>query len=158
VLATANTLRSAKFGRLLASLAPESRFLCEAGIGLVSLIEQGHVGGPEIDHKLRAYLAPMLEAGADTLVLGCTHYPFLSEAIREIVGDRMTLVDTGIAVARQVERRLAEHGLAAAVAAPRIDRYCSTMDAAHLRKMAAALLHVETQAETVVIEPAPALG
>ena len=157
VLATANTLKSAKFGRLLSSLDGESRFICEAGLGLVSLIEQGDLDGPAVRERLDAYLTPMLEAGADTLVLGCTHYPFLSGTIREMVGDQLALVDTGNAIARQLARKLAEHDLAADAGALPRDRFVSTKDAAHLRAMAAALLRVDADAETVVIEPAPAL-
>jgi len=157
VLATANTLKSAKFARLLASLDGESRFICEAGLGLVSLIEQGDIDGPAVRERLDTYLTPMLEAGADTLVLGCTHYPFLSGTIRAMVGDQLALVDTGSAIARQLARKLAEHKLAAAPDATPHDRFASTKDAAHLRAMAATLLQVEADAETVVIEPAPAL-
>ncbi|AZG13998.1 glutamate racemase [Cupriavidus pauculus] len=158
VLATANTLKSAKFNRLLATLAPESRYLCTAGHGLVALIEQGDVSGPAIREKLDAYLTPMLDAGADTLVLGCTHYPFLSGTIRDMVGDRLALIDTGLAIARQLSRKLDEFGLAASPdGAPEI-RYLSTKDARHLHDMAAALLQVDARAETVAIEPAPAIG
>ncbi len=156
VLATANTLKSAKFGRLLSSLAGESRFICEAGLGLVSLIEQGDLDGPAVRERLDAYLTPMLEAGADTLVLGCTHYPFLSGTIREMVGDQLALVDTGSAIARQLARKLAEHGLCADAGALPRDRFVSTKDATHLHAMAAALLRVDADAETAVIEPAPA--
>lgn len=156
VLATANTLKSAKFARLLASLDGESQFICEAGLGLVPLIEQGDIDGPDIRGRLNNYLTPMLEAGADTLVLGCTHYPFLSDTIRGMVGDQLALVDTGSAIARQLARKLTEHALASAPDAMPLDRFASTKDAAHLRQMAAALLHIEAQAETVTIEPAPA--
>ncbi len=81
--------------------------LCQPGYGLVPLIERGDTHSPAVLELLRAYLLPMLEAGADTLVLGCTHYPFLQDAIREIAGDRLTLIDTGHAVARHLGRTLA---------------------------------------------------
>lgn len=155
VLATANTLKSAKFNRLLTSLGDESRYLCAAGHGLVSLIEQGDVSSAAIREKLDTYLQPMLDAGADTLVLGCTHYPFLSDTIREMVGDRLALIDTGVAIARQLARKLAEFGLEANPDTTPTVRYLSTKDAAHLHEMAAALLHVDAAAETVAIEPAP---
>jgi glutamate racemase len=155
VLATANTLKSAKFARLLAALQGESRFLCQAGSGLVALIEQGETDSAAVRQRLEGYLAPMLEAGADTLVLGCTHYPFLSGTIRALAGDRLALVDTGSAIARQLARKLTEHGLAAAPDTAPSDRFASTKDAAHLRAMAATLLQVQADAETVVIEPAP---
>ncbi len=157
VLATANTLKSAKFNRLLASLAQESRYLCAAGHGLVSLIEQGDVSGPAIRERLDAYLQPMLDAGADTLVLGCTHYPFLSDTIRDMLGNRLTLIDTGVAIARQLARKLDEFDLRSSPDTTPTVRYLSTKDAAHLRDMAAALLRVEANAETVTIEPAPTL-
>jgi len=171
VLATANTLASDKFARLLHSLEDQCRFVCQPGGGLVARIEQGDVDGPQVRERLQTCLAPMLEAGADTLVLGCTHYPFLSETVRKLIGERMTLIDTGVAVARQLQRKLAEHGLAADAemsvttgvktgvergANPiAVARYCTTSDAEHLRRMARALLHVDAAAETVVIEPAP---
>jgi len=155
VLATANTLKSAKFNRLLTSLGGESLFLCEAGIGLVPLIEQGDVSSDAVRQKLDAFLTPMLEAGADTLVLGCTHYPFLSETIEDLVGNRLALIDTGVAIARQLARKLAEFELATSPDAQPTVRYLSTKNAAHLREMAAALLRVEANAETVAIEPAP---
>ncbi len=77
-------------------------------------MERCDVGSAELRALLRSYLQPMLDAGADTLVLGCTHYPFLDAAIREIVGDRLTLIDTSVAIARQLERVLDQHGLRAA--------------------------------------------
>lgn len=156
VLATANTLKSDKFNRLLTSLRGDSRFVCEAGLGLVPLIEQGDIGGPAVRARLEVLLAPMLDAGADTLVLGCTHYPFLTDTIRAMVGGRLAIIDTGQAIARQLARKLGEFSLEAAADAVPQDRYVSTRDAAHLRAMAAALLAVDAAAETVVIEPAPA--
>jgi len=157
VLATANTLKSTKFNRLLGSLDGESRYLCTAGHGLVSLIEQGDISGPAIREKLDTYLQPMLDAGADTLVLGCTHYPFLADTIQNMVGNRLALIDTGLAIARQLARKLVEFDLAASPDGSPDIRYLSTKDAAHLHDMAAALLHVDARAETVAIEPAPAL-
>lgn len=157
VLATANTLKGAKFARLLASLDGESRFLCTAGIGLVDAIERGDVGSAAVRASLAGFLQPMLDAGADTLVLGCTHYPFLTDTLVEMIGGRMALIDTGAAVARQLARRLAEHGIAAAPGAAPFTRYATTKEARHLQDMVAALLHVDAQAETIVIEPAPPL-
>ncbi len=157
VLATGNTLKSAKFARLLASLSHEAKFVCHAGSGLVPLIEAGTVDGPEIDAKLEQFLAPMLEAGADTLVLGCTHYPFLSDAIHRYTGNSMTLVDTGIAIARQLQRRLQETDRCAPADARARLRFATTARAAHLQQMLHALLDIDATPETVVIEPAPAV-
>ena len=104
VLATQNTLISDKFKLLLASLNANCEFIQQAGHGLVPLIEQGILDGPEIESLLHQYIDPMLAQGADTLVLGCTHYPFLRDAIFQLYGDRLQLIDTSVAVVRQLCR------------------------------------------------------
>jgi glutamate racemase len=155
VLATQVTLRSARFQTLVERHAGDLRVLCQPGHGLVEAVERCDVSSPELLALLRGYLQPMLDAGADTLVLGCTHYPFLDTAIRAIVGDRMALIDTSVAIARQLERVLAQHGLLAAAAegatGPAPARFCSTSDGTHLRTLAAALLGIGAQVETVQI-------
>ncbi len=153
VLATGNTLASARFERLLQSLQPGTTFVCRAGHGLVALVEAGETDTPRVDALLRGYLVPMLEAGADTLVLGCTHYPFLAPAMERIAhgaGKTLRVIDTGEAVARQLQRKLAENGLIAPARAP-LHRFCSTQDAAHLQEMTARLLRLGVAAEAVVI-------
>lgn len=124
--------------------------LCQPGYGLVPLIERGDTHSPAVLELLRAYLLPMLEAGADTLVLGCTHYPFLQDAIREIAGDRLTLIDTGHAVARHLGRTLAAAHLQAtgAAASP---RFLSTADVLPLQAMVAALLGEAPMAQRIDI-------
>lgn len=160
VLATQVTLRSARFQALVERHAADLRVLSQPGHGLVEAVERCDVSSPALVELLRGYVQPMLDAGADTLVLGCTHYPFLDTAIRSIVGERMTLVDTSVAIARQLERVLDQHGLRAAPdgdASPATDvvstpaRFCSTSDGAHLRMLAAALLGIEAQIECVSI-------
>ncbi|MEA3115234.1 MAG: glutamate racemase, partial [Caballeronia sp.] len=113
---------------------------------------------PELVALLRSYVQPMLDANADTLVLGCTHYPFLDEAIRSIAGDRLTLVDTSVAIARQLERQLDSFGLRAApvqahdrVQAVELPRFCSTNDGQALRQLAGSLLGLDVTVEHVVI-------
>jgi glutamate racemase len=152
VLATQVTLRSARFQSLLERYAADCRFLCQPGHGLVQAIERCDVGSAELRALLHGYLQPMLDAGADTLVLGCTHYPFLDAAIRDIVGDRMTLIDTSVAIARQLERVLEQSGLRAeAGQAVDLPRFCSTSDGAHLQQLAATLLQIDAPVERVVI-------
>lgn len=149
VLATQVTLRSARFQDLLHRYAADCRFLCQPGHGLVQAVERCDIGSAELHALLQSYLQPMLDAGADTLVLGCTHYPFLDAAIRDIVGDRLTLIDTSVAIARQLERVLDQHGLRAAsntepMVAP---RFFSTSDGAHLQQLAETLLHLAAPVE-----------
>lgn len=104
VLATQNTLISDKFKLLLASLNEDCEFIQQAGHGLVPLIEQGILDSPEIEALLHQYIDPMLAQGADTLVLGCTHYPFLHDVIVKIYGHQLQIVDTSVAVVRQLCR------------------------------------------------------
>ncbi len=129
VLATASTLHSAKFHHLLEQYAPACLFLCQAGHGLVEAIESGDTTSSKVTSLLKTYLTPMLDAGADTLVLGSTHFTFLSAAIRQIAGDRLKLIETGEAIARQLEKQLSEHQLQASRQASPLLRFCSS--AAH---------------------------
>lgn len=111
VLATAATLRSDKLQGLLAAHGEACRFVCQAGHGLVERIEQGEAEGTAVDALLAQYLQPMLDAGADTLVLGSTHYAWLMPAIRRRFGDRFRLVETATAIAQRVAQQLEQHGL-----------------------------------------------
>ena len=118
VLATAATLRSARFADLLARhTAQGQRFLCQPGHGLVECIEAGDIDSPKVMALLDRFIGPMVAQGADTLVLGCTHYPFLIPAIERSFGTALTLVDTGAAIARQLQRRLETDGLDASAQA-----------------------------------------
>ncbi|MCB5185076.1 glutamate racemase [Methylobacillus gramineus] len=111
VLATSGTLKSAQFAALLESYGQDIQIVTQAGHGLVECVERGELDNESVRHLLRQYLEPLLAQGVDTLVLGCTHYPFLSGAIREIVGNDVTLIETGAAVAKQLGKRLHEHQL-----------------------------------------------
>ena len=111
VLATVGTLKSAQFAALLESYGRNVKVVTQACVGLVECIERGELDTPETIALIRQYCLPLLAEGADTIVLGCTHYPFVKDIIREIVGERITLIDTGAAVAKQLKRQLEEKGL-----------------------------------------------
>ncbi|KVP34707.1 glutamate racemase [Burkholderia ubonensis] len=152
VLATQSTLASARFRALLDRYGAGRRFICQPGHGLVEAVERGDTHSPALRALLDGYLQPMLDAGADTLVLGCTHYPFFTETIRDLVGDRLTIVDTSDAIARQLARVLDERGLRAPAgtrAAP--PRFCSTSDGRQLRALASTLLGLDAPVESVAI-------
>ena len=140
VLATEATLNSDKFNALLATLPQNCEFIRQAGAGLVPLIEAGQIETPEMRSLLSAHLGPIQKRGADTLVLGCTHYPFLKNIIQNIVGDSMQLIDTSDAVVRQLVRQIEQQGIAASTNAPTL-RLLSTANAATLLTMAQRLLH-----------------
>jgi glutamate racemase len=108
VLATVGTLESARFAALLDRYAGSVRIVTRGCPGLVEQVEQGDLAGPDTRAMVWNYLAPLLAEGADTVILGCTHYPFLAPLISELAGPKVALIDTGAAVARQLVRRLAE--------------------------------------------------
>ena len=111
VLATVGTLKSAQFAALLESYGRNVKVVTQACVGLVECIERGELDTPETKALIRQYTSPLLAEGADTIVLGCTHYPFVKHVIQEVVGDKITLIDTGAAVAKQLKRQLEEKGL-----------------------------------------------
>jgi glutamate racemase len=112
VLATVGTLESARFAALLQQYAGEVQIVTQACPGLVEQVEAGDLAGARTHALVERYVRPLLARGADTLVLGCTHYPFLREMITDVAGPAVALIDTGAAVARQLVRRLEEAGLA----------------------------------------------
>ena len=113
ILATQATLDSPWFDALLARQSHSATFIRQPGHGLVELIERGMANSPEADALLHRFLMPMCEAGADTLVLGSTHFPLLVPAIERCVGNRMALIDKGPAVAQRVATVIGErtHGV-----------------------------------------------
>ena len=106
VLATGSTLDSPRFAALIERSADGVRVLTQPCPGLVDQVERGDLAGPATVDLLARYTAPLLDRGADTIVLGCTHYPFLRATLQQIVGASVTLIDTSAAVARQTERVL----------------------------------------------------
>ena len=113
VLATTGTLKSAKFAALLDRFAGDVRVLTQPCPGLVECVEQGALLAPQTRALLESYVRPLLAEGCDTLILGCTHYPFLKPLLRQLVPAGIELIDTGAAVARQLERLLGERDLLA---------------------------------------------
>ncbi|MBI5006555.1 MAG: glutamate racemase [Nitrosomonadales bacterium] len=106
VLATVGTLESARFAALLEKYAGNVKIVTQGCPGLVEVVERGDLHGPEARRLVERYTEPLLKQDADTLILGCTHYPFLAPLIREVVGADVALVDTGAAVARELKRRV----------------------------------------------------
>lgn len=114
VLATTATLQTERFDRLRRNHAPDVEVHPVACPGLVELVEEGETGGERVAAALAELLHPLLEAEVDAVVLGCTHYPFLRDAIGAVLGPGVEVIDSGGAVARQVERVLRGRGALAA--------------------------------------------
>lgn len=109
VMATEVTLREEKFDHLLRQF-PNCRVEKIPAPGLVQLIEAGRADTPETRELLQKLLG-QYAGKLDALVLGCTHYPFVSHGIRQVLGDNCVLLDGGDGTARQTQRRLAQAGL-----------------------------------------------
>lgn len=145
VLATAGTLQSGKYAELLRRFGHFARVLSQPGTGLVEQVEAGDLDGPRTLALLRACLQPLLDAGADTVVLGCTHYPFLLDSIRAVVGPAVRVIDPGAAVARRVAGLLG-----AAVDGGGVLRCYTSGDAAAQQALMSRLL-----GEAVTVQPLP---
>ena len=106
VLATPATFQGALYASVVERFANGVELLQDACPGLVQEIEQGNLEGRETRQILEGALVPMLEKNIDTVVLGCTHYPFVIPLIQQIVGESVRVINPAPAVAKQVRRVL----------------------------------------------------
>ena len=111
VMATPATFQGELYRATVGRWAADITVVEQVCIGLADLVEMGELEGERCDALLRSFLDPMLAAGADTIVLGCTHYPFVIEAIRRLVGPAFAVLDPAPAVARHLGELLAAAGL-----------------------------------------------
>ncbi|TSE19058.1 Glutamate racemase [Tepidimonas alkaliphilus] len=106
VLATRNTVASPGLARLIERHAAGVRVLARACPGWVERVERGELDGPATEAAVAEHVHPLVQAGADVLVLGCTHYPFLRPVIERVAGPGVEVLDPAPAVARELQRRL----------------------------------------------------
>lgn len=105
VLATEISLRGEKFHRLVSTHARNLRVITRPCPKFVDLVEAGILDGPEVEAAIDEYAVPLVEAGADVLILGCSHYPFLKASLQARLPSGITFIDTGDAIARRVQSR-----------------------------------------------------
>lgn len=106
VLATSRTVASESVARLCEQYGQDRDIILQACPGWVECVESGQIDSAQTLSLLHQYLEPLLDKGVDTLVLGCTHYPFLREQIERIVGQDVLLIDPAQAVAKELARRM----------------------------------------------------
>jgi len=106
VLATSQTLSGPKFSKLLDAYGAHVKILLQPCPGLVEQVEKGDLSSQATRSLVERYVVPLLEQGADTLVLGCTHYPFVTPVIQAVAGPSVAIIDPSAAVARELGRRL----------------------------------------------------
>ncbi len=109
VLATERTLESPAVAKLCQQFEPQSKILLQPCPGWVELVERGELSSPQTREALLTFIQPLLDQGADTLVLGCTHYVFLAPEIEKLVGPGVKVIEPSAAVARQSLRMLAHN-------------------------------------------------
>ncbi|MGA8863909.1 MAG: glutamate racemase [Gallionella sp.] len=126
VLATSRTIASDNFAKLHERFGSEVKILMQACPGMVEQVEAGKLSGDETRALIERYVRPLVEQHADTIVLGCTHYPFLAPLIREIAGAGVAIIDPSPAIARELRRRLTSTGLLSAETRPGNVRFWSS--------------------------------
>ncbi len=114
ILATQGTLAGALFQETSRKFAQDVEVYIQIGTGLIAIVEENRIHEPASIELLRSYIMPMVEKGADHIVLGCTHYPFLQAIIEDMVGPEITILNPAPAVAKQVKRLLEINDLLAA--------------------------------------------
>lgn len=108
ILATSATINSGAHKKQILELLPSAQVIEAAGTLLVPIVEEGWtaIDDSVAIETLRRYLKPMIDAGVDTLILGCTHFPVLSSIIRKVLGNSVTLINMGEATAKAMEKML----------------------------------------------------
>lgn len=162
VLATERTLKSAKFNNLHRQLSQPGKvkFIMQPCPGLADLVEKNERRSAHAAELVQRYVRPLIEQGADTLVLGCTHYPFLREVIENTLAEAgapsTQIIDTGIAVARQLVRLLDQSGLKQAGKTSRSGVHAfTTGNPALLAKQFGQLLHIHPDVAGIAPENLP---
>ena len=133
VLATAGTLAASKYLNTKGLYEDDVRIAEHVGQGFVELVEAGELSGPHAEAVVRESLEPLLEEGADTIVLGCTHYPFLLDTLRKVADDfcrangkdPVRFIDPAPAVARQLLKVMDREGIDHGPVSPDSDRTVS---------------------------------
>jgi glutamate racemase len=149
VLATPATFQGALYASVVERFANGVELLQNTCSGLVQEIEQGNLSGPETRQILEDALNPMLEKNIDTVVLGCTHYPFVIPLIQQIVGENVRVIDPAPSVAKQVRRVLEAKGLKKESATPGDVKFYTSGDPADLMRLLPLLLGESGDVELV---------
>ncbi|MBI9049766.1 MAG: glutamate racemase [Anaerolineaceae bacterium] len=143
VLATPATFQGPLYTSVVERFASQVRIMQNTCSGLVEQIESGDLQGQKTRKILLDALNPMLDAGIDTVVLGCTHYPFVIPLIQEIVGDQVRVINPAEAVARQAKRLVEKYGILAAQGKSTIPHCYTTSSPDTLQSLAIKLIGKE---------------
>lgn len=137
VLATERSLQGDHFRQAEARYGSEVQIVKAVGEGFVEAVERNEEQSAETEALVRRVIEPIVAAGADKIVLGCTHYPFLRDVIAKVAGEGVEIIDSAAAVARRVISLLEEHNLASVGDAVAEYRFLSFADEAYCERLRA---------------------
>ena len=154
VLATRATIRAGNFERLLHAVAPQLSVTSQACPKFATMVEDGifEKTDPRVAHAVAEYLPPLREAGVDTIILGCTHYPLLADIISEYMGGGVRLISSGAAAARRLCADLRDADTLSDGACGGT-RYFTTGDGGAFARTAALMLRRDISRQLHCIEP-----
>jgi glutamate racemase len=142
LLATSATVRSGAYARALAEHAPDVALTSVACPDLAPIIQQGFPFDRRVVETVRGYCAPLREAGVDTVILGCTHYPLIAPMLQRMLGPDVRLVTSGRSLARTVAQSLSDAGLGATRGAEGDYRFLCTGDTEAFRELGSRFLQM----------------
>jgi glutamate racemase len=148
VMATPATFQGQLFRATVGRCATDVKVVEQVCLGLADMVESG-ASEQKLETLLQGFLTPMLEAKADTIVLGCTHYPFVIDTIRRLAGPDLRVIDPAPAVAAHLARVLEERDLTADTEESGQHRFLSTGDAASFNAACQRLLGLQAQCEEI---------
>ncbi len=149
VFSTPATAKSSYLKDLIEKFANGVSVKRVGGSNLEEIVEEGKIADPKTDKVLKKHLIPLVKSGVDAIALGCTHYPFLKEKIQQIVGDKVTLVDSGGAVARRLKQVLENEKLLSDKKG--VDLFFTTGSAKKFEKVASSLMGSKIKASEIDI-------
>ena len=136
ILATAATLQGRLFKGTSAKYADKVEIIARVGEGFVELVENNMENTPEAVETVRKAISPMLDKGADQIVLGCTHYPFLQNALSIVIGDRkVELLNPAMAIEKRAETLLSQFHIAASADNKTYYEFMTSADETYRQKL-----------------------
>lgn len=139
VLATAGTLKGSKYLNTKGRFQDNVRIVEHVGKGFVELVESGELEGEHAEEVVRASLQPLLDAGADIIVLGCTHYPFLLPLLEKVACGKAEFIDPAPAVAKRLLAVMEENSIPVKDEKPGVE-LISSAPSAHLKELVSSLI------------------
>jgi glutamate racemase len=143
VIGTIGTVQSGAYQRAVRATRAPVMLTCSACPGFVEFVERGETGSEQVHVLAERLLAPLVEAGVDTLLLGCTHYPFLARTIGDVMGRDVVLVSSADETAFEVRSILADTGIGRRTPGKGSHRFVSSGDVAWFRELGSRLLGPE---------------